>query len=91
MKNIPKYKGGSFFLGPVSEFLDHNQFDFFKKLGSKGNILKFRAGLGSIIFIADPKYIKHILQENYKNYKKAYFYKDLSLALGSGLVTSEGK
>jgi len=91
MKNIPKYKGGSFFLGPVSEFLDHNQFDFFKKLGSKGNILKFRAGLGSIIFIADPKYIKHILQGNYKNYKKDYFYKDLSLALGSGLVTSEGK
>ena len=74
MKNIPKYKGGSLFLGHASEFSSNNQFDFLKNLGSKGDILKFRLGLGSVIFISNPKYLKHILQRNYKNYKKDYFY-----------------
>jgi len=91
MKNIPKYKGGSLFLGHASEFSSNNQFDFLKNLGSKGDILKFRVGLGSFIFISDPKYLKHILQGNYKNYKKDYFYKDLRLASGNGLVVSEGE
>ena len=91
MKNIPKYKDGSFLLGSLSEFLNQNQFNFFKKLGSYGNIIKFKLGFSNLIVISDPIYIKYILQENYKNYKKDFLYKDLSLAIGKGLVTSEGK
>ncbi|SVE49643.1 uncharacterized protein METZ01_LOCUS502497, partial [marine metagenome] len=91
MKNIPEYKDGSLLLGSLSEFLNQNQFNFIIKLGSYGNIIKFKLGFSNLIVISDPIYIKYILQENYKNYKKDFLYKDLSLAIGKGLVTSEGK
>lgn len=35
--------------------------------------------------------IRHVLQVNQKNYKKSPAYKQLKLALGNGLVTSEGE
>ncbi|MBC8256586.1 MAG: cytochrome P450 [Candidatus Marinimicrobia bacterium] len=89
-KQIPKYKEGSFITGALNDFKTDNHFQLFTNLAKYGEIVRFNLGTEPVIFISNPQYIKYILQENYKNYKKDYFYKDLSLALGQGLVTSEG-
>jgi len=46
--------------------------NFFKKLGSYGNIIKFKLGFSNLIVISDPIYIKYILQENYNAEVIAY-------------------
>ena len=48
-------------------------------------------GIKQIFVTADVEVIKHVLQTNQKNYKKSATYKQLKLALGNGLVTSEGE
>lgn len=60
-------------------------------MAEHGDIIAYKLGPYDIILISRPEYIRHVLQENYTNYKKDYFYEDLKLALGSGLVTSEGQ
>jgi cytochrome P450 len=56
-----------------------------------GDIVQYKLGPHKTVMITHPDYIKHVLQENYNNYKKDYFYEDLKLVLGQGLVTSEGE
>ena len=90
-KEIQIYKGKSIILGSINEFLSQNHFQFFKKLAPYGDIVKSRIGISNFIFMFKPEYIKHVLQGNYKNYIKDFYYKDLTLAVGNGLVTSEGK
>ena len=75
----------------MNEFLSQNHFNFFKELSSCDDIVRTRMGILNFIFIFKPEYIKHVLQGNYKNYIKDFYYKDLQLAVGQGLVTSEGK
>ena len=89
MKTIPHEKGL-----PLLGFLPEFRKDIFamdKRLVEKhGNICSYNLGPNKIVLLAQPDYIKHVLQENYLNYKKDYFYDELKLALGQGLVTSEG-
>ena len=90
-KEIQIHKGKSIILGSINEFLSQNHFQFFKKIAPYGDIVKSRLGISNFIFMFKPEYIKHVLQGNYKNYIKDFYYKDLTLAVGNGLVTSEGK
>jgi len=48
-------------------------------------------GIRQVFVTADVEVIKHVLQTKQKNYKKSAAYKQLKLALGNGLVTSEGE
>lgn len=41
-------------------------------------------------FLSDPADVRHVLVSNHKNYVKSRSYEGLMLALGKGLVTSEG-
>ena len=43
-----------------------------------------------MMFVSNPEYVKHILQDNNRNYRKSFGYEMLKLLLGQGLVTSEG-
>jgi cytochrome P450 len=43
-----------------------------------------------ICVVAHPEGIKHVLQDNHRNYRKSFDYKILARLLGQGLVTSEG-
>src|SRR5580698_8221228 len=43
-----------------------------------------------MMVITDPDYVKHILQDNNRNYRKSFSNEPLKLLLGKGLVTSEG-
>jgi cytochrome P450 len=46
--------------------------------------------LEQIVVVSKPDYVKHILQDNNKNYHKSYGYTIMKLLLGEGLLTSEG-
>lgn len=53
-------------------------------------IVKFAMPFGDIYTIFEPEDIKHVLQENNRNYRKSKAYKVLEIFLGQGLLTSEG-
>jgi cytochrome P450 len=55
-----------------------------------GDIVRLRILNLCICSIAHPVGIKHVLQDNHRNYKKSFDYKILARLLGQGLVTSEG-
>lgn len=38
----------------------------------------------------EPELVRHVLQENNRNYVKSFGYDPLKLLLGNGLLTSEG-
>lgn len=44
-----------------------------------------------IISTSEPDFMRHVLQQNHRNYKKGRSYDVLKLVLGNGLVTSNGK
>ncbi|MDB5227460.1 MAG: cytochrome [Bacteroidota bacterium] len=58
----------------------------------KGDTFSFKLPLNkSVVATCDPVVFKHILQLNHKNYRKDYGGNLLKLALGNGLLTSEGE
>ncbi|MEM1123060.1 MAG: cytochrome P450, partial [Bacteroidota bacterium] len=44
-----------------------------------------------IIATSEPDFMRHVLQQNHRNYKKGQSYDVLKLILGNGLVTSNGQ
>lgn len=55
-----------------------------------GDSFRLKIPLRNIICSADPELIAHVLQTKQKNYRKSFAYRQLRIALGNGLVTSEG-
>ena len=53
-------------------------------------IVTYRFANRHVIYLSDPKLIKHVMQTNNKNYRKGLQYEPLKLVLGNGLLTSEG-
>jgi cytochrome P450 len=56
-----------------------------------GDLVQFRLANFHIYVVAHPDGIKHVLQDNHRNYRKSVDYKILARLLGQGLVTSEGE
>ncbi|MEM1120713.1 MAG: cytochrome P450 [Bacteroidota bacterium] len=88
---IPTYKSKSFKPAVLEAAKDPLKFvveqsqqlsDFFK--------LSF-FGIRTVFVSSNVEVLRHVLQTNQKNYKKSAAYKQLKLALGNGLVTSEGE
>src|SRR2546429_6866675 len=55
-----------------------------------GDIFHIRMFNVHVCVMGHPEGIKHVLQENHRNYTKSFDYKILAQLLGQGLVTSEG-
>jgi cytochrome P450 len=55
-----------------------------------GDVSRVRIMNLRICSIAHPEGIKHVLQDNHRNYRKSFDYNILARLLGQGLVTSEG-
>jgi cytochrome P450 len=68
--------------------------DFLNYLDKKAKIYGenwiMELGFMQMYIISNPDAIKHILQTNQKNYIKSRSYDALKMAVGNGLVTSEG-
>jgi cytochrome P450 len=55
-----------------------------------GDIVRVRIINLRVCVVAHPEGIKHVLQDNHRNYRKSFDYQILARLLGQGLVTSEG-
>lgn len=55
-----------------------------------GGIYRLTSRFKKIIVVQDPELVKHVLQDNNKNYVKSFGYDVLGMLLGKGLLTSEG-
>ncbi len=56
-----------------------------------GGVVRVRLGPRVIHLVSHPDGIKHILQDNHRNYRKGERYDRLVPVLGRGLLTSEGE
>src|SRR3989304_3212471 len=55
-----------------------------------GDIVQLPFGRDRLFMINRPEFIGHILQTNFRNYRKSKFYETLKPMLGEGFLTSEG-
>ncbi len=86
---IPYYKGKGYF-ARQKEFLSSPLIFSVTKGKEVGDFFYTHLLFKKIFIISNPDVFKYILQSNQKNYKKSPAYDQLKLALGNGLVTSEG-
>jgi cytochrome P450 len=55
-----------------------------------GEVVNFKIGPRHGYLITNPADIRHVLQDNARNYRKSPLYDKLRVLLGNGLLTSEG-
>ncbi len=56
-----------------------------------GGVVRFPTALLPVYLVSDPAAVKHVLQDNYRNYSKDTFtYKMISALVGESLLTSDG-
>ncbi|GCE18921.1 cytochrome P450 [Dictyobacter kobayashii] len=72
--------------------LQHNPLEFLSGLTEEfGDIVQIKLFFWPVIIINHPDYIKHVLQENYRNYdKNVPIFNLFRPILGNGLVTNYG-
>ncbi len=87
---IPVYKGSGYFARNREFFKDPLLFTQHYSQ-EYGDFFRSKMLLYSIYFLSNPEGIQHVLQNNHKNYRKSPAYNQLKLALGNGLITSEGE
>ncbi len=63
---------------------------FFENYEQMGPIYWVKSPIRKIAVLNDPELVRHVLQENNRNYVKSFGYDPLKLLLGNGLLTSEG-
>ena len=88
-KTIPEISSGSIF-GHLKSYVNDPLAFLQKHQNEFGDIFTFRVANRRLIFINHPDYIRHVLQENHRNYIKSEAYRKLALLLGDGLFTSDG-
>ena len=54
-----------------------------------GEIVRYQFGSLQVFLVVHPDGVKHVLQENHRNYVKSPDYNILKRVLGEGLLTSE--
>lgn len=86
---LKTYNEGNF-ITRGREFIKHPGIFIAEKTKTYGDSFYLNIPLRKVICTTDPEVIKHVLQTNQKNYRKSFAYRQLRLALGMGLVTSEG-
>src|SRR4030095_5831871 len=56
-----------------------------------GDVAHFTVGPRQGYLITNPADVRHVLQDNARNYQKSPLYQKLRMHLGNGLLTSEGE
>lgn len=56
-----------------------------------GDVFRWDIGAFVVHLVSHPDHVKHVLQDNYKNYPRSLFYNLVRLVTGEGLVVSEGE
>lgn len=56
-----------------------------------GDIARYQVLRSQMYMLSHPDYVKHVLQDNHRNYgKNSFAYRALRIVLGNGLLTSQG-
>jgi cytochrome P450 len=64
---------------------------FFAGLGnSHGGVVRLNLAGHKALMLTDPRAIRHVMQDNYQNYRKSKFYGPLRPMLGGGIFMVEG-
>lgn len=62
----------------------------FQNQAEQPGIYRVTSLFKKVMVVDKPEYVKHVLQDNNKNYVKSFGYEVLARLLGQGLLTSEG-
>ncbi len=62
-----------------------------EQLNRYGNIYKAVIDGFAVYVVSDPDLVQHVLRTNWRNYSKGWAIKRVALALGNGLMVSEGE
>lgn len=89
LKKLPRTKG-VFLLGDTPDIIRDPLKYIVSKHQEQGDIYQVDTIARKVMVVSDPDIAKYVLQENNKNYIKSYDYELLKIALGQGLLTSEG-
>ncbi|MBW4671378.1 MAG: cytochrome P450 [Cyanomargarita calcarea GSE-NOS-MK-12-04C] len=90
LQNTPPGPQGSPIIGSLAD-LQKDSLNFLLNIRREyGNVVRFRLGTRVLYLVSHPDDIKHVLQDNNKNYQKSPGYQKLESFLGQGLLTSEG-
>jgi len=68
---------------PLGFFLDISQ--------RHGALVPYQLGLNTVLMVNDPALVRHVLQDNFQNYRKSRFYDPLRPILGKGMFLAEGE
>lgn len=94
---LPPVLKGPWPIGSIKFFADA-PLDFFEKYIPKYKgifqvdslFFKANTDFKLMMIVSHPDYVKHLLQDNNRNYRKSFGYEVMKLLLGKGLLTSEG-
>lgn len=87
---LPPGPKGNPLIGNLRTFADFGPQTFVDLRAEYGDIVYLRVGGRDFVFIAHPDMIKHVLQDNNRNYHKGFVYSKVAAFLGQGLLTSDG-
>ena len=88
-KQTPQ-QAGALLLGSLASYRRDPLKLFLDSALESSEIVRFRMGYLPLFLIVEPRYIRHVLQENQRNYVKGVSYESLRILLGDGLLTAEG-
>ena len=90
MKKYPPGPRGVPFLGMLPAVRRNPTAVFMAAARRYGEVVSFKIGPRRGYLITNPADIRHVLQDNARNYHKSPLYGKLRVLLGNGLLTSEG-
>jgi cytochrome P450 len=90
-QSIPPGPQGHFLLGTLKDFRRNPQRFLLSLAREYGDVVRYRNAFWSAYLFTHPDHVKHILQDNSRNYSKDTFaWKNIRPAFGEGLLTSDG-
>ena len=95
--NLPPTARGESFIGSARDLVKEPLAFFESYIPKYGDVFqlksiffRFKSEFERVVIVSNPEMVKHIMQDNNRNYIKSYGYRVLKVLLGEGLLTSEG-
>ena len=90
--SLPPNARGSLLFGNLGD-LTRDRLGFGAEIQRRyGEVVSYRLGLIRFTLISHPEHVKHVLQDNHRNYTKGFVLRNLlAPLLGEGLFTAEGE
>ena len=77
--------------GTVAESRRDPRAFFMKSWEQFGDVFRYQLGPWTFHLLSHPDHVRHVLQDNYRNYPRSFHYRLTKLVIGDGLVATEGE